>query len=315
LRGEAMIFVPSDEVRKLLYGSFEHLVSRVEEAVQKEKAKFFGEDCGAVQTLGVFPGHAIVGTNDGRFVRIKFEDAQGRKLRIVSHEAVEVPVVTNKNLPEYIQQQARQIVEDILNRRSDSAYARLSRLAPLVSEKVAASEKEITEGLISHYAAERPWKRLYKEQVQKIRKFLWGELTALEDSRLTVKYKSLYDGSTDDEKLESFRSTVVKDLAFVAERAGELAALVSAANESVNNVSPKLQDPEDDATVSMFGSFSEDLADDLREMSAAAMEASKNIGCVNCLAELYDNFATMLYDYEVAGRFVERMAAKLRDAR
>lgn len=306
------MFVPTQAVQKLLFGSYEHLISRVDEVVQAECVRLFGESCEA-KTLGVFPGQAIVGSEDGKFVRVSFEDVQGQKLRLTDHTEIEVPLVTESNISKFVQEEAGRAVDDILNGRIEAARARVRGLSYFVGEE--ATDQQLTESWIASISAERPWRRLYKEQNQKIRKFLWGELTSLEENKLGPKYKKLYDGSTPDEELESFREAVASDLSYVAERADALADIIEKAIVAVGETTPHLGDPEEDAVLSILGTFAEDLAQDLRGVHHTVSEAPGQVGCVSCLGELYDTSAGALYDYEVAGRFVERMAAKLKDAR
>ena len=309
-----MMFVPTQDVQKLLYGSYEHLIARVDEAVQADCEKLFGEECEA-QTLGVFPGSAIVGNGNGKFVRVKFEDVKGQKLRLLDHEDLEVPVVNESNLDKFVAEEAGRAVEDILRGDSEAAANRVRGLTFFVEERTEKTDQELTESWIASMATERPWRRLYKEQTQKIRKFLWGELTSLEENRLTPKFKKLYDGSTADEDLETFRESVLADLSYIAERVEALVGVIEEALGSTQDLTQHLADPEDDAVLTLFSTLAEDLIEDLRGVKHITSEASENVGCVSCLGELYDNLATGLYDYEVAGRFIERMAAKLKDAR
>jgi hypothetical protein len=223
--------------------------------------------------------------------------------------------VTKENLDTFGKEEAGRAVDDILNGNLDSAQERVRGLTFFVEERTEPSENELVESWIASMSSERPWRKTYKEQTQKIRKFLWGELTSLEENRLSPKFKKLYDGSTSDEELEAFRETVESDLLYIAERAGALIGVIEAAVEGTQDLLPQLADPEDDAVLTLFSTFAEDLAEDLRGVKHVASEASKDVGCVSCLAELHDNMATGLYDYEVAGRFIERMAAKLKDAR
>ena len=308
-----MMFVPTQEVQKLLFGSYEHLIARVDEAVQEESSQLFGSNCEA-KTLGVFPGYAVVGNDSGKFVRVQFEDLQGKKLRLTGHESVEVPIVTESNLGSFVVEEAGRAVEEFLKGDTESAQARVRGLSFFIEENPESSEKALVESWIASVSSERPWRRLYKEQTQKIRKFLWGELTSLEENRLSPKFKKLYDGSTTDDELESFRETVESDLLYIAERADALAGVIAVAVEGTDGLLPQLADPEDDAVLTLFSTFAEDLVEDLRGVKHVASEASQNVGCVSCLAELHDNLATGLYDYEVAGRFIERMAVKLKDA-
>jgi hypothetical protein len=49
-------FIPSEEIRKLTYGSYEQLKIQVEESIEAAREKLFGS-ASAIQVLGTFSGY------------------------------------------------------------------------------------------------------------------------------------------------------------------------------------------------------------------------------------------------------------------
>lgn len=307
-------FVPTDAVRKILYGSYEHLVARLDEAVQGERERIFGTPDVPVRVLGTFPGHAIIASVDGRFARVKFEEQKGGAVRVVAHEVVDLPVVTEQNLDAFVQQEAAAVVESFMRGETSQAESRLRGLMPFMGDRPQVSSKQITESLVVAAHAPRAWKRLYQEQGSHIRRFLWDDLSKLEAARLHPQFKPLYDGSISDEKLEAYRELVTTKMNDLAERAVRLADVVEASAKQALSLESSFRGLGEDAVLGIFESFSEDMVNDLRGMQGIVDEGLKRLGCVSCLGELYDALVTEMYDYEVAGRFVERMAVKLRDS-
>lgn len=307
-------FVPTDAVRQILHGSYEHLVARLDEALQTEGERIFGAKDVPARVLGTFPGHAVVASVDGRFARIRFEEQKGGRVQIVSHEPLALPMVTEQNLDAFVKQEMGEVVESFLRGDTARAEAKLRGLAPFMGERTPASAKQITESLVVAAHAPRAWKRLYQEQGSQIRRFLWSDLAKLESDRLHPQFKQLYNGSIPETKLETYRELVTAKMTALAERAVLLADLVEASARQALTLESNFRGLGEDSVLGIFESFSEDLVGDLRGVQSIIDEGMKRLGCVSCLGELYDALVTEMFDYEVAGRFVERMAAKLRDS-
>jgi hypothetical protein len=185
---------------------------------------------------------------------------------------------------------------------------------PFMEGRTSVSPKQVTESLVVAAHAPRAWKRLYQEQGPQIRRFLWDDLAKLESHRLQPQFKTLYDGTVPEAKLESYRDLVATRLHELAERAGRLADVVEASAKQALSLESSFRGLGEDTVLGIFESFSEDMVSDLRGVQGIIDEGLKRLGCVSCLGELYDALVSEMYDYEVAGRFVERMAVKLRDS-
>lgn len=307
-------FVPTEEMQKLLKGSFEHVSSKVEHAIQKDKVRIFGEDAGAVKVLGTFPGYAVAAAAPGKFARVKFEEAQNGTVKITNHELLKVPVFTNENVSEFLMGEARSVVEDWNKGNLEAAIDRARGMLPFVQERIQQSEAQIVESIVLGIRADRPWKNLYAERADEIRKFVRSELAELDQAKLTPKFERLYSGEMEAAEVDGYRDLVQSDLSYIGDRIGALEGLIAATIESVEKISDKIAEGDDHDTLVTFLSFSEDLALDLQGLKSLVSEAVRQIGAVDALGRLYDALAEELYNYEVAGRFVEQMASKLIDS-
>lgn len=311
---EATGFIPAAEVRKILHGSHEHLIARLDEVIQQDRKRLFGSSDAQVRVLGTFSGSAVVACSDGRFVRARFEDVSGA-LRILGHEELNVPTVTQKSLPDFVKKEAAGVVEQFLRGDTSGAKKRLEGLTFFVDERANLTDRQVTESVIVSMRAERPWKRLFRERAEHLRQFLKDDLSQLEAVALQQKFQKLYDGSVAETEMEGFRDLVTSDLSYLKERLEALADLVETSAAQVGGLEAKFRELGEDATLTSFRAFAEDLVEDLRGVSMTVSESAKQLDCVSCLGEVYDTVVKDLQQFEMAGRFVERMAAKLRLAR
>jgi hypothetical protein len=306
--------VPAEEVRKLLKGSHEHTSSKIEDAVQRDRVRIFGEDVGSVKVLGTFPGHAVVAATPGKFARIKFEEAQNGTMRIVAHELLKVPFITNENVDAFLLGEAKALVESWSKGDSQSVLDLARGILPFVQEKTQQSEAQVVESLVLGIKADRAWKKLYSERADEIKKFVRSEMVELDKAKLNSKFERLYSGELDVSEADGYRDLVQSDLSYIGTRIGALEELVSATVESVEKVGEKIAEGDDRDTLVTFLSFSEDLGLDLQNLNVVVAEAARQINEVASLGRLYDALAEEFYHYEVAGRFVEQMAGKLIDS-
>jgi hypothetical protein len=306
--------VPAEEMRKLLKGSFEHVSSKVEDAVQKDRVRIFGEDVTTVKVVGTFPGYAVAAAQPGKFARIKFEEAQNGTVKIVGHELLKVPIINNENVGDFLFGEAKALIESWTKGDAQSVLDRARAILPFVQERVQHSEPQIIESLVLGIKADRPWKKLYSERADEIKKFVRSEMAELEKAKLNPKFERLYSGELDASTADGYRDLVQSDLNYIGDRIGALEELVSATVESVDHVSEKIAEGDDRDTLVTFLSFSEDLGLDLLNLKSLVAEAVRQFSDVASLGKLYDALAEEFYHYEVAGRFVEQMASKLIDS-
>lgn len=299
-------FVPTEEIQKLTIGSYEFLASKIDEAISKDAKKVFGDSVpNKVERIGTFGDHVLVAADDGRFAKVKYERANNGSIKIISAEAVKVPVYDEGNLSSYTMQEARSIVDSLLAHDVSQAESKLRALVPFVDEKLAATEDQILSSVIESIKADRPWKRLYRERAEQVKAFLGAELTKIEERKLPIKFSKL-EMASDAAAQGSYRDLVHADLAFIAEAIGGWLKAIET-TETVKKGQPQVVAPEEQALVTTFLAFTEDLKRDLQNVKDSIFESVRLVQSVPSLGKLYDALAEESFHYEVASRFASTM--------
>ncbi len=288
-------FIPTEEVRRLTVGSYEHLVARVEEAVRAEAARLFGAS-GGTRVVGTFPGYAIVMVED-RFFRVKFDEVLGR-VRVTQPEALKVASYSKDDLGGYLRSESLRAVTSFRNGAVDDAFGRLRELVRLIEPSQ--NDAAVVEAMIALHKTDRSWKKVFEVRGDEIRRMVLDELSSINEDRLRIRFRSLYDNPTKDQDLESYRASVTSALARLAERADDLVNKIVSVREEEQAAVP--------AVASLF-SFTDSLVEDLRVVGKTA--TGSRMTRVDCLGRLHDALAEDFHDRELAGRFVIKMIKRL----
>lgn len=302
----------SDDLRHLLSGSYESRIHRVELLVSENSEKLFGQKTDAL-VLGTFNGYAIALSDGGHLVRLRYEEKNGR-LNLAEHETLPVPRVRHTDLGDLVHQDARKLVDLMVTGRMDEGKEILSRVARTVGT-YPKTQEQLVEAVISAFRhEERQWRRVFKEHYARIRRFLWGELTQIEDRRFRPRFQNLYNGSTPDSELGEHRDSVTSALNDVVSRLGEFSKFVESSVTSFGEQEPEFRDLGEDSLYQTLSSFSSDLLDDIQRVRGSVEEMMDSVTCVACLAKMYDSVSEELYNFELASRFVNRIATRIRDS-
>jgi hypothetical protein len=304
-------FVPSEEIRKLTFGSYEHLKAQVEEAIGAARERLF-ESTAPVQILATFAGHALVLSEDAKVFRVKFEQTERGGVEPIAAEALSIPAYNASTLDRFTLREAQAYVDAFFNGAKTDAASHLQTLLPLVKGKAPAPPPtKITEAFQNLVKGERGWKKVYTERLAQIRAAVQESLPKLDEGRLTEKFRRLYDGRTTSAELSNYKGLVTSDLKYLGERIESLLATAEKDVAAYKGLVPALKVEERDATVKMFESFSEDFVADLRGVQKALTEANNSLNAVDDFGKIYDVLASELHRYEVAGCFVGQMSRGL----
>lgn len=304
-------FVPSEEVRKLTVGSYEHLKSQVESAITTDRERLFGS-AAQVEVLGTFAGYALVLSEDSKVFRVKYEKTQNGEVAPITAEAVNVPVYSKSNPDDFAMREAKAYVDAFMSGAKTAAVEHLKTLAPLVTQpKPLPKPAHVVEAFSNLVKGERGWKKVYTERLAQIRSSVQDDLQKMEENRIYEKFTRLYDGSTSVEELPNYSSLVTSDLKYLGDK---IESILTAAEKSVATLKgaiPALKPEQKDTTLKMFESFSEDFVADLQGVKKALSESNKLINGVDDFGKIYDVLANELHRYEVAGKFIEKMSRRL----
>lgn len=304
-------FVPTDEIKRLTIGSYEHLAAKIDEAVTASAQKIFGEAVTeGVCRVGTFEKSVVVLAPDGRFAKVQFESAADGSIKLTTSEPVAVPVYEASNINEYLLKEARTIVNSILAHDEDTASTKLTSLMSVIPEAVQPTETDLVSGIVFSIHADRPWKRIYRERSEQINSFLGEAIKEIESKKLLAKFDTMLNGMTED-KLEGHRELVIADLDYTLEGITKLVTQLEAAGD-LADVKDATETEEDHLLVTTFAAFTEDLKLDLLSVRAAVTEAKTSVKSVPGLGRLYDALAEESFRYEVASRFAAAMGTSLR---
>ena len=306
-------FVPTEEMLRLTRGSYESLISSLDEAVQAQAESLFGSKV-ETHVLGTFPGYALVAAaDDGRCLRVKYEQASGGGIHIVQTESIDVPSYDEENLDEFLQTESEKVLDLFRKGSVEEAEDRLRSLVTFTG-KWTGPKADLTESWFEALHRGRPWLRLYEARKDRIHRALWDNLKALEDSRLRPKFQRLYDGSSIKEDLAGYRDLVVDEFGTLNTRINELKQKIQGAYAAIRVTTPRMEEAGEGDMMTTFTAFAEDLLEDLSRINTIATEAPEQVNRLDLLGRLYDQTVERFYKMEVAGGFISQMATRLSEA-
>ncbi len=301
-----MSLVSTEQVRKLLEGSYESLSREVESAVEA-----LGEFQGVVKVIGTFSGHAIVVTDQGKFAKVFYERANSGDLVVIKYEDVSVPVYDSKGkLRNFFKEQAASLAESFLDGEIDTE--RVTNLMLAIESDTASTDDHIVEALIEGSNADRPWK--FQLDAKEKSGVLQTVLEGLEIPEASPKFTKLYDGSIPVVEHEGYRGLVRSDLTKLVADLDNLSGQIEEAFASLTNMIDTRPDVTKNEAVVDLTAFIKDLLSDLMGAQQAIAEALDQVTTVSALGKLHDALAEGKAQQSVAGQFIFRAVTKLASA-
>jgi hypothetical protein len=298
--------VPASELRRLTQGSFEHKIELIREAIEDANPDQ------AVTIVATYPDKAVVAMGDG-FLKVAFEESDSGNLVITSSDPLNVDVRDRDGLDDFVEQEARGVVDLWLSGNAESALERLRRLAPQIKVAPERDEAKLLARVESVLEADRPWKRAYQDRQEQISQVLGSDL---QEDRLRPKFRKLYDGSITGAKLKGYADLVSEDLGIVVGRLDQITESAKTAFDGSYDSLTHAQSNEDDAegVFDLYEGFAVDLIEDLEQLRKQTMTSLQRIKDVGCQGKLRDVLAEGIAPYEVASRFVVKVATLLNEA-
>lgn len=309
-------FVPTDEIRRITTGSYEHLIARIEKVVNEDPSRFFGVKVPA-SVIGTFTGYALVLAENGDCIRIRYEDntKTGIGLQVFSG-GERVPIQTYKLPVDYLKAEARKAVDCYLRGSQVESAERFRTVLRLVEAKQMSSDEQLAEGVFALLKSERPWKQQLVKNTDKFKNFLGEETIAtIETVRLKPRFTSLYE-STEVfvAGIDTYREVVVEALQTLAARIDTLREEVEKAYVQLPSLAEALAEVGESEVLTSLDAFAQDLLNDLRSVHRVVVECSAQLGRIDCLGRIHDSVTEELNQYEVAARFVIEMTLSLVEA-
>ena len=147
-------FFPTEAVRHLTRGSFERLISKLEEALE-HYSLFEGA---TPYVLGTFSGHAIVASDEGACARIKYED-MGDSISILEHELVELKSYDTSEVSSFLEDESRKVLDLWSDGKLTEASERLRSLVEASDSTKRVDESDLMKSWVQTLTQSRRWTR------------------------------------------------------------------------------------------------------------------------------------------------------------
>lgn len=304
-------FVPREEVLKLTTGSFEHRAVRVEEALKREKAKFF--ENADVQVLGTFEGSAIVLSETGKMYKVAFDETAGA-VTVRGTQPITGTVYPREAMPAYLRKESKAAADLFLAGHVEQANRKVAQIAKMVEANAVYTDDQIVDAFVATVTGNRAWKQSLGEKTEdELKKVLGEAFDKIDANKLQTKFSKLYDGSLTVEEQEQYRVLVNEDIGRLTERMAVVYEQASKSVVTLREIAEKVTDAQR-STVNAFVSFVEDLLADLSQAKQGLAETLQGADGVGALGRLFDTLTEELLRYEIAGGFVVRMTTQLAQA-
>lgn len=297
--------VDSEFLAKLLDGSFETAMGKVDEAILARPELFGGDDGSDVRTIGTFLDHAIVLNSDGEFFRADFvvsEDTGAIELGQV--ERLEVPVKEASELGAQAREESRLAVEALLAGDEDGANVHMGSLYEMVRSGVRVTAEGVEDDFLEFFSEEPAWLKALRENESSVVSFVGAEARR--------EYPAPKFDGVELDGVQS-RAAVGAALSRLHESLRELQESVVDAR-SVDEESRLHVESSEDASMAAqsFFDFVTEYGTDLDDTIALVEDAMavREDGTLGSLARVHDGVAARMRDMGLAAAFSEKFARR-----
>jgi len=293
------IIVESKVLHGLQVGSYEELLTNLDEAISDEKSQAM---LGASAVLfATYPKHVIVINEEGKFFSVDYENKDGI-VKIGAAKKIDVAVLSE---------------DDVISRAVDN-FADGKSLKDSLRKLVEGCAKcdspleEIQRVVGALFSRGRIFRSYLSEHYDVIGQFAWDADYGKLGMEIDPKFSDLYSDEISESEIELHRKEVIDDLVSVEGRLQKKVAEVSEAFEEFQNRTIEPRGEELDGMLSKFESFSADYIDYLTEVADFVSDTVRksNEGCVACAAFVHDEVARRFREVELGGRFIRKVATE-----
>jgi len=298
--------VDADFLAKLLEGSFEASMERVDEAVAAHPELFGGGDV-EIRTIGTFAGHAIVMNENGEFFRIEYGRGDDGDFAIGEVKKIAVPVKEASQLGEDTRTEAHRAVEAMLAGDHDEATKRVSSLFNLVSSGVRLTAEGVEDDLVEFLSTDCGWVDAIRDNEESISGFVGAEANR---ELPKPRFEDVIEISENEDQMRSaVRSRLRKLHDSLAIMQGE----ISSARQVDGGYTLRTEGEADaEMASSDFVEFVDLYADDLDATTGLvedALSVSED-GSVGSLARIHDGVAARAREMGLAAAFASKFARR-----
>jgi hypothetical protein len=293
-------FVPPDELNRVTEGSYERLIKQLAEEANRTSDRLFGEAC-QVELVSTFPNHAVLLSESGDAVRIRFETNRDGVPMIVSHEPYQFQSVNRKDPKAFVEGRSREIVKALLEGDDSRAYSRAKEVLPMVeNQKEAPPPADLLKLVQEQLDRQCAWKTAFEESLGQIHKRLGSDLGLIDQNRVEAKFEKLYDGSIPVEQRDGYGDLVRSDLIRVIESFEKIRDRVGALSEKFTALAASVKDDH-----RALAGFALDFEEDVQRTAKMLREAEGHVFDIAARGQLHDVASKAMYRYDVAAKYIE----------
>ncbi len=299
------LFISADVLAKLVEGSYESLITRVQKLAEEQRATIFGESDDELQirVSATYSHHAILISTSAvkPIVRIEFAEGVAGSLKLVKHEVVPVPTYDETTRDDYARLEARRAVDAMLAGDVDGATARLQEsMRHTVSTSRSATE--ILYAVTECLRAPSRWRTTVTgAKAAQVKSVLGEQYNALQRGLPTLRYRGVVGASLGD---------VRASVDAVAARFEAMGRRVQSARQGLASNRSTLTEGAR-SELATFDAVAEDLARDVQTLRMCARESVRSLDKPENLAQVYDALADALFEFEIATAFIASLVERL----
>lgn len=291
------IIIESKVLHGLQVGSYEELLTSLDEAISNEKNQaMFGENAILFAT---YPKHVVVVNESGKFFSVDYENKNG-VVKIGPAKKIDVSVLSES---------------DVLSRAVDNfadGKSLKESLRSLVGNcaKCNSPLQLVQEAIMVLFSGGRIFRSYLDEHKDTIGQFSWDADYGKLDLGVNPKFSVVYSDEISESSIEAHRKSVTENLIALEGRLQRKVVEVSEAFDEFQHRTVGTRDEEVDAMLSKFESFAGDYIDYLTEVANFVSNTIRRSECVACAAFVHDEVARRFSEIELGGRFVRKVATE-----
>jgi hypothetical protein len=300
--------VDGDLLSKLLAGSYETMISKVDEAVLAHADLFGGAEGVEVRALGTYPNHVIVANSEGDFYRAAYSVTEDTStVSFGEVERVQIPVKEASELSAEARESAAQAVEAIMAGDDEKAAKAVANLYGMVLAGVHLTTESIEDSLKTYLDDHTDWSLAIRDNEKAIRAFVGAEANR---SLPKPRFEHIESLTEDDDRA---RKIVGGALRALRESLSVMNTGMALARQINDSYTLKAEGAADvglahEDFIAFVESFSGDLAA-VKGLVEDAVAVSVD-GDVKSLARIHDTVAARMYEMGLAAAFCERFARR-----
>lgn len=297
--------VDADFLGRLLAGSMEAKLGAVDEAVSASASLFGGDEDVRVETVATFTDHTIVANSEGEFYRCEWRMTEDG-IELGEVKPIDVPVFESNRLTLQARNKSREVVEAMLS-GDPGLDEKLGDLAQLAFSGPRLTAEGVEDYWSEQVFTESDWFVATREQESAMRAFIGAEVNRLDVPK--PYFGEMIEADLTESQEEGHRASVLSKLTRLAGATAKLADRIELAAEIDESYEVRGGGA---MAATEFVEFVESYTDDLEVLGNVISDAAAlaEDGCVKCLARLHDAVAGQMYEWALAGAFIEKLARR-----